>query len=65
MIIALKHPLHGFHYAYSEGDAKVCEAGGWTRVPCDQHGNMLDDSPAVATEQPAPKRGRPRKEELI
>jgi len=32
-MIHLKHKEHGYHIAYSEADAKVCERNGWKR--CD------------------------------
>ena len=31
MIIALTHPNHGTHIAYSEQEAISCEANGWVR----------------------------------
>lgn len=33
MIIALKHPDHGVHVAYTETEAQVCELSGWKRDP--------------------------------
>jgi hypothetical protein len=74
MMIAMRHPQHGYMHVHGEAEAKQHEVKGWERLETDKDGNYETghSKPAeetvvvparmasVAVEQ---KRGRPRKEQ--
>lgn len=69
MIIAMKHPIHGYAHVYTDVEATALEAKEWKRLDTSKDGDYTPDdyidvpvhSASVLVEPMKRKRGRPRK----